>query len=77
MIEIRGFKRSHGGNVGHYIHPLGGSSPPHHSYRVNYGIKRENKKWFYDYLRGKNALSRVLKINGLMLQFATDELKND
>mgnify|MGYP007063405509 FL=1 len=40
MIEIRGFKRSHGGNVGHYIHPLGGSSPLHHSYRVNYGIKR-------------------------------------
>ena len=45
MIEIRGFKRSHGGNVGHYIHPLGGSSPLHHSYRVNYGIKRGNKKY--------------------------------
>ena len=44
MIQIRGFKRSHGGNVGHYFHPAGGSSPIHHSYRVNYGVNRGNRK---------------------------------
>ena len=44
-IEVRGFKRSHGGNTGHYLHPLGGSSPIHHSYRVNYGVERKDQKF--------------------------------
>ena len=44
-VEIRGFKRSHGGNTGHYFHPSGGSSPIHHSYRVNYGIERKSQKF--------------------------------
>ena len=44
LIQIRGFKRNHGGNTGHYLHPAGGSSPIHHSYRVNYGAKKGEQK---------------------------------
>jgi len=43
-IGFRGFKRTHGGNTGHYLHPGGGSSPIHHSYRVNYKTKKDNQK---------------------------------
>ena len=40
LIQIRGFKRNHGGNTGHYLHPSGGTTTIHHSYLVNYGAKK-------------------------------------
>lgn len=43
-LELRGFKRNHGGNTGHYLHPGSGSSPIHHSYRINYGAKKGDQK---------------------------------
>ena len=58
MVELRGFKRSHGGNLGHYIHPAGGLSPIHHSYRVNYGVERNNIKY-------ESSVARYITRSGL------------
>ncbi len=43
-INIHGFKRTHGGNTGHYLHPAGGRSPIHHAYRLDYGVKRGDRQ---------------------------------
>ncbi len=43
-LGIRGFKRTHGGNTGHYLHPSGGSSPIHHSYRVDYAAEKGEER---------------------------------
>ena len=58
MIQIRGFKRSHGGNLGHYNYPAGGLSPIHHSYRVNYGIERGSRKY-------ESSVARYITRSGL------------
>ena len=58
MVELRGFKRSHSGNLGHYIHPAGGLSPIHHSYRVNYGVERNNIKY-------ESSVARYITRSGL------------
>ncbi|MBC8346317.1 MAG: hypothetical protein ISR82_02855 [Candidatus Marinimicrobia bacterium] len=43
-IGITGFKRTHGGNTGHYFYPTGGSSPIHHSYRIDYAASKNGRK---------------------------------
>jgi hypothetical protein len=43
-LGVRGFKRSHGGNTGHYFYPGGGSSPIHHSYRIDYGAIKGKRR---------------------------------
>lgn len=43
-LGLRAFKRSHGGNTGHYFYPGGGSSPIHHSYRIDYGASKNDRK---------------------------------
>lgn len=43
-IHIKGFKRSLGGNTGHYFHPSGKNSPIHHSYRIDYGVLKKGKQ---------------------------------
>lgn len=43
-LRIRGFKRNHGGNTGHYLYPSGGSTPIHHSYRVDYASQKGERK---------------------------------
>ena len=43
-IHINGFKRTHGGNTGYYLHPAGGKSPIHHNFRLDYGVKRGERR---------------------------------
>lgn len=43
-IHMHGFKRTHGGNTGFYLHPDGGKSPIHHAYRLDYGGKRGDRR---------------------------------
>ena len=40
-----------------------------------YSLK--NIEWFYEYLTSESELIRILEINGLMLQFAPEEFRNN
>ena len=58
FINIKGFKRSHAGNTGHYFHPSGRKVPIHHSYRIDYGSNQAGRQI-------QTSIARFITTSGL------------